>query len=883
VFLPPGTRIGSYQIVSLLGSGGMGDVYRARDERLRRDVAVKVMREALAGRPDAHARFLREARSVAALNHPDIVTVHEIGEGDNGEPFIAFELIEGETLDDRLARGPLSPAEVIALALEVSDGLAHAHDAGVLHRDLKPANIMLRPDGRVKILDFGIGKFLADPAVQSVMATATGHATVALTDGEHLVGTAGYMAPEQVRGEPVDSRCDQFAFGIVLYEALTGTQPFTRSSMFETLSAVLYIDPEPLALLCPPAPPTLRSLVHRCLQKSPSDRYSDMRAIAHDLRKAQSEASGAAAVHAGAGPIAPATPDRRVSRRSRWLAVPIVAALVLALFAGRSHISDLFGGGAPVSSGQAERSRLVVLPFTNIGGDPGAQAFVDGTVEVLTSRLTQLDAFERHVAVVPATEVRGERVSSPRDARRRLGATIAVSGSVQRSGDAIRVTVTVIDPRTQQQLAGRIVDGRREDVLALQDAVVLALSEMLRIELQPKAQELLTAGGSAMPGAYDLYVQGRGVLQRYDQRVSTLDAAIALFEQAARVDERFALSYAALGEALWRKYDLTGDVALVEPARRAALRAVQLNPAVAQVHMTLGIVQRGTGQYEEALRAFDQGRVLNAPRAQVYREVALTYEALRRYPDAEATYLKGIAERPDEPSLHSRLGAFYAARGAYDKAAAQFERVLQLTPENARAASNLGGTYLYLKRFAAAEQQFRRSVDLEPSDSAYSNLGTLYYQQRRFAQAADAYEQAVRIRDTDRRVRANLADAYEMLEDRVRARASWLRAATLAEQQLQIDPRRADVIADLSFYRAALGNARQARRLAREAVRIAPRDARVLFRAATTSAQLQDRTTAADLVIRALDAGMPAEQVLESDPLAPIRELPNVQARLARP
>jgi serine/threonine-protein kinase len=244
---------------------------------------------------------------------------------------------------------------------------------------------------------------------------------------------------------------------------------------------------------------------------------------------------------------------------------------------------------------------------------------------------------------------------------------------------------------------------------------------------------------------------------------------------------------------------------------------------------------------------------------------------------------QGIAERPDEASLHSRLGAFYAARGAYEKAAAQFERVIQLTPENARAASNLGGTYLYLKRFAAAEQQFRRSVELEPSDSAYSNLGTLYYQQRRFAQAADAYEQAVRIRDTDRRVRANLADAYSMLGDPALARASWLRAAALAGQQLQIDPRRADVIADLSFYRAALGDARQARQLAREAVRIAPRDARVLFRAATTAAQLQDRTTAADLVVRALDAGLPAEQVLESDPLAPIRELPNVQARLARP
>ena len=378
-------------------------------------------------------------------------------------------------------------------------------------------------------------------------------------------------------------------------------------------------------------------------------------------------------------------------------------------------------------------------------------------------------------------------------------------------------------------------------------------------------------------------MQGRGLLQRYDQRVTTLDAAIALFEQAAHVDERFALAYAALGEALWRKYDLTADVALVEPARRAALRAVQLNPAVAKVHMTLGIVQRGTGQYEDALKAFEQGRILNAPPAEVYRELALTYEALRRYSDAEATYLKGISERPGEPSLHSRLGAFYAARGAYDKAAAQFERVIQLTPENARAASNLGGTYVYLKRVTAAEQQFRRSVQLEPSDSAFSNLGTLYFQQGRYVEAAEAFEQAVRIRDTDRRVRANLAAAYEAIKDPTRARASWTRAAALAEPQLQIDPRRADVIADLSFFRAAVGNSRQARQLVRDAVQLAPQDARVLFRAATTYAQLQDRDMAADLVIRALDAGISAEQVRESDPLIPIREMPIVQARLAAP
>src|SRR5262245_31981898 len=270
VSLSPGTQVGEYSVLGLIGAGGMGDVYRARDARLGRDIAIKLLPPWLLDDPAARARFDREARAVAALNHPNVVTIHEVGEYDD-HPFIAFELVAGETLRERINHGPLSVNDALTIALAIAEGLRHAHERGIVHRDLKPQNIMVRPDGQVKILDFGLGKFVNPvPLAEDV----TTNFPTGATESGKILGTLGYTAPEHLQGHPVDARSDQFAFGAIVYEMLTGRRAFAKDTPFQTLSAIVEDEPTPLSTLAPRVPVTVAAIVNRCLKKNPDHRFA---------------------------------------------------------------------------------------------------------------------------------------------------------------------------------------------------------------------------------------------------------------------------------------------------------------------------------------------------------------------------------------------------------------------------------------------------------------------------------------------------------------------------------------------------------------------------------------------------------------------------------
>ena len=280
--LSPGSRVGEYSVLGLIGVGGMGEVYRARDARLNRDIAIKLLPSTLLDDPTARARFQREARAVAALNHPNIVTIHEVGEFEH-YPFIAFELVAGETLRQRIARGPMPVADALAIAVPLAEGLRHAHESGVVHRDLKPQNIMVRPDGQVKILDFGLGKFLTAAPVQEDVTT---NLPSSATEAGVILGTLGYTAPEHLQGRPVDARSDQFAFGAIVYELLSGRRAFASETPFQTLSAIVEDDPAPLTSLVPRLPARVVAIVDRCLKKQPERRYPATADLVTALRAA---------------------------------------------------------------------------------------------------------------------------------------------------------------------------------------------------------------------------------------------------------------------------------------------------------------------------------------------------------------------------------------------------------------------------------------------------------------------------------------------------------------------------------------------------------------------------------------------------------------------
>ncbi len=469
----PGCVVGAYVLDELLGKGGMGEVYRARDQRLDRTVAIKFVSAEKAADAGAGERLAHEARVNSALNHTGIVTVYDIGRY-RGRPFIVMEFVDGESLSERLKRGPVKVREALRLGAEIAEALAAAHAEGVVHRDLKPQNIMLTADGRAKIVDFGLGMVQREPRhpVSPTSVTETMRLPVQ--------GTVGYMSPEQASGFPPDMRADQFSLGTILYEMVSGHRAFARTTDVQTLSDIIDADPVPLGKMCPAAPPALVAIVNRCLQKKPRDRYGSTLDLAHDLKAAANATSGTTASSGGHGRLGAMT--------DLWRAFVVgLSALALVTLAGWQR----FGDPSLASSVSAQDTvrQVVVLPIVAVSATPADRALADGLVESLTSRLTSVQRFQRRLRVVPSAEVRREGIANAGEARDRFGATLAISGSLHREGEGLRLTFNLIDSERSVHLASCTIDlPTREHQQRLQELAASAVTSLLDLRLEPKPQ-----------------------------------------------------------------------------------------------------------------------------------------------------------------------------------------------------------------------------------------------------------------------------------------------------------------------------------------------------------------------------------------------------------
>jgi serine/threonine-protein kinase len=846
-----GDRIGAYEILTPLGAGGMGEVYRARDTRLGRLVAIKfVSADLLKTDPTARERLDREARLASSLNHPGIVTVYDVGEFDE-HPYIVMELIEGQSLYARLLSGPMKPRDAIDVATQVADALAAAHTVGVMHRDLKPQNIMLTADGRAKIVDFGLSKL-------TLSAAGAEEETVgrsALTSAHTIIGSAGYMAPEQILGELIDHRADQFSLGVILYELLARQRAFKRATAMQTMAAVLDHEPPKLSEIRPELSPQVVAIVERCLAKERSNRYASTVDLARDLREARETATS------------PTRPLARVRPRrgTAWLAAGAVFALV-AVAAVASWLRH------PVAPASPTVRQVVVLPFANVTRDPADQVFLDGLVETLTSSLGQLERFQRTLRVVPASEVRREAVTGIKDARQAFGATIAITGSLQRGPSSVRITLNLVDAIDVRQLASRTLDVGTGQQVSTQDGAAVVLATLLDLQLAPEARSALTAGGTATSIAYEEYVQGRGYLQRFD-KAENLDRAVDLFSRATSADPQYALAHAALGEAYWRKYELDHQAPWIDRAVASCATALKIDAQLAPVHVTLALIARGRGRYEEAIDQAQLALAIDPVSSDAYRELGRAYEALNRFDEAEATYKKADQARPNDWLTLNTLGGFYLTRNRAAQAEATFRRVVALTPDNTRANNNLGAAIFKLGREDEAAATWEHSVAIRPTSGAVSNLGTYYYKRGRYADAARAFERATTFSPTDYRLWRNLGAAlYWAPGERPRSAAAYDQAVQLAEQAVKVNPRQADLLANLADAYSMLGRVGDARRTVDALERLDPKDAGVLFTLAGAYEQLGDRGTALTTLARARAAGASMDEIARSPGLAQLRK-----------
>ncbi len=668
-----GRTLGHYRLLEPIGSGGMGVVYRARDLRLERGVALKVLPEGTLGDEAARRRFRHEALALSQLNHPNIATVHDF-DRQEGVDFLVLEHIEGETLDVRLGRGALAEREVAKLGAQLAAGLEAAHRQGVVHRDLKPGNLRVTPDGRLKILDFGLARLVRPLPDQTTLAT--------LTDTQTIVGTLPYMAPEQLAGERADARSDLYSAGAVLYEMATGRRPFPQSGAPQLMYAIMNEAPEAPSAVYRGVSPGLESVILKALEKDPELRYQSARELRVDLERASAPS---------------ATRDSRIGRRRKaWRARPAAAVLALGVvaLAVSLWVFDPGGWRGRLTGGSEALSSLAVLPLSNLSGDPRQEYFADGMTDELITSLGKISALTV-IARSSIMEYKG-RGRPLREIARALKVGAVLEGSVLRAGEQARVSVQLIAVATGRVVWSESYERSLRDVIALQSEVALAIAREIQVKLTPQEQSQLSVSRPVDPEAHEAYLRGR-----YEWNRATGEGfrkALRHFELALEKDSRFAPAYAGLADAYSQLSSTYMDVGEAMPrARAAALQALALDSTLAAAHAALAHV-RFVHDYDwpAAEKGFRRALELNPGEVTAHQNYGYLLLTTGRFALATRELRRAREIDPLSPFV-AVMNLWPLNEGRrYDEAVVEAEKLLRLSPD------------LYTARIILAQALFHR-------------------------------------------------------------------------------------------------------------------------------------------------------------------------------
>jgi tetratricopeptide (TPR) repeat protein/predicted Ser/Thr protein kinase len=852
---------GRYEILALLGEGGMGAVYKAADREVERVVALKLIRPEMASNPAILARFKQELMTAHQVTHKNVIRIYDLSEAD-GVKFITMEFVEGSDLRQLYReKGKLPPDEAVDIIRQVCMALDAAHSAGIIHRDLKPQNIMRDKSGRILVMDFGLAR-----SVQSEGMTQTGA----------LLGTIEYMSPEQAMGKTLDQRSDLFAVGLIFYELLSGKMPFKAETAMASLLMRNQERAVPLAEIDATVPAGLSDIVSRCLERDLERRYPSAAEITADLDAWQGKRPVMASIIMQA-------PKPASKIAWKWaapgLAVLVAAGLFVAIPKTREMIFRPAVGGAssvvnPGLPALSQGKYVAVMPFRVLGDASSMGYIAEGLGEALSAKLFQLK--EVHVTSADAARKLDQNLPLTQIAKK-LGANMIVQGTVQGTADKMRITVKLENVAENKTVWNEEFPGVSGDLLALEDTI----SGKLVTAMGLNASELGAADAALHPtdnvDAYDLYLRGKNAMRgQFDPK--TFQSAIDYFNQSLKKDPNFALAYTGLANASLRMYTVKKDPSWAEKALTAARRAAELNNKLPEAHLTLGTVYSATGQNNQAIAELKRGQELAPNSDEAYRRLGGAYVAVGQKDLAIEALAKAVEINPYFWGNQNSLGQAYLSFGDYEHALKAYQQVVQLEPQNPSGYTNVGSAYAYLGRYDESIGAFKKALELQPDPLAYSSLGTAYFLSKRYSEAVPMFEKAVEMNPSEQAMMGNLGDGYRWAGQQDKANLTYKKAIALVSKDLQVDSRNSTLLGQMALYYAKSGDLTKGRELLQRAKSISPGEFGLYYAGATLEAIANRPAEAVGELKTAMQKGQPASDV-EADPeFTSLRTRPDYQA-----